>query len=72
MSLLYGIGSVIPVVVFAVILAFAAQMIGSVFNALTSIEIWVRRATAVVMYVLMKGVWFSEGSLTMFSQPTDF
>jgi cytochrome c biogenesis protein CcdA len=52
MSLLYGIGMAVPVLVFSLILAFAANMIGSAFNKQTSIEKWVRYTTAVVMIVV--------------------
>lgn len=52
MSSLYGIGTALPVIVFAAILAFAAHLIGAVFNKLTVIEIWVRRITAIIMLVI--------------------
>lgn len=52
MSLLYGIGTAVPVLGFSFILTFAANMIGSAFNKLTSIEKWVRYTTAVVMIVV--------------------
>jgi cytochrome c biogenesis protein CcdA len=55
MSSLYGIGTAVPVIVFALILAFAANLLGTAFKKLTSIEIWVRRITAVVM--LLVGVY---------------
>jgi cytochrome c biogenesis protein CcdA len=48
MPSLYGIGTALPVVVFAVILAFAANRLSKAFNALTLIERWMRRATALV------------------------
>jgi cytochrome c biogenesis protein CcdA len=45
---LYGIGTAVPVVVFAVILAFMANRISRAYNVLTFIERWMRRITAVV------------------------
>lgn len=45
---LYGVGTALPVVVFALILAFAANRISRAFNALAVIERWMRRLTAVV------------------------
>ena len=45
---LYGIGTALPVVVFSVILAFAANRLSKAFNVLTVIERWMRRVTAVV------------------------
>jgi cytochrome c-type biogenesis protein len=52
MSSLYGIGTALPVIVFAVILAFAAHLVGAAFKKMTVIEIWVRRITAVVMVLI--------------------
>ncbi len=52
MASLYGIGTAVPVLGFSFILAFAANMIGSAFNKLTSIEKWVRYITAIVMIVV--------------------
>jgi cytochrome c-type biogenesis protein len=52
MSSLYGIGTALPVIVFALILAFAAHLIGAAFKNLTEIEIWVRRITAAVMTLI--------------------
>jgi cytochrome c biogenesis protein CcdA len=49
MSILYGIGTAVPVIGFSLLLAFAAHLIGMVFKKLTVIERWVRRVTAVVM-----------------------
>jgi cytochrome c-type biogenesis protein len=51
-SSLFGIGTALPVIAFAFILAFAAHYIGTAFNKLTVIEKWVRRITAVVMIVV--------------------
>jgi len=45
---LYGVGTALPVVVFSVILAFAANRLSRAFGALTTIERWMRRLTAVV------------------------
>lgn len=47
--ILYGVGTALPVMVFALLLAFGAHLVGTVFNKLTIIEIWVRRITAVIM-----------------------
>jgi cytochrome c-type biogenesis protein len=52
MSSLYGIGTALPVIVFALILAFAAHLLGAAFKKMTAIEKWVRRITAVVMIVV--------------------
>ena len=55
MSSLYGIGTALPVIVFAVILAFAAHLIGVMFKKLTTVEIWMRRITATAM--ILTGVY---------------
>jgi cytochrome c-type biogenesis protein len=44
----YGIGTAIPVLAFSFILAFSANMIGRVFNALTVFEKWARIATGII------------------------
>ncbi|MBN1577801.1 MAG: hypothetical protein JW913_14670 [Chitinispirillaceae bacterium] len=59
MSILYGIGTAVPVIAFAVILAFTAHLIGAAFKKLTVIELWVRRVTAVVMILI--GIYLIVG-----------
>ena len=49
---IYGVGTALPVVVFSVILAFAANRISRAFNVLTVIERWMRRITAVVFIIV--------------------
>ncbi|MDD5673665.1 MAG: aromatic aminobenezylarsenical efflux permease ArsG family transporter [Chitinivibrionales bacterium] len=66
LPVLYGFGTALPVIVFALFLAFAAHWVGAVFNKLTVIEIWVRRITAMIMilvgiYLILKdnfGLYF--------------
>jgi len=45
---LYGVGTAVPVVACSFILAFSANRISRAFNALTLVERWMRRITAVV------------------------
>ncbi len=47
----YGIGTAIPVVIFALLIAFSAKSDGSAFNKLTKIEIWVRRLSGVLFII---------------------
>jgi len=54
-SSLFGIGTAVPVLVFAFILAFAAHYIATAFNKLTVIEKWMRRITAAVM--ILTGIY---------------
>jgi cytochrome c-type biogenesis protein len=45
---LFGIGTAVPVLIFAFIIAFASQYVGKTFNALTKFERWFRVVTGVV------------------------
>jgi len=45
---IYGIGTAIPVLIFAFIIAFSANIIGRVFNALTVFEEWARNTTGII------------------------
>jgi cytochrome c-type biogenesis protein len=48
LPILYGIGTALPVIVFAFIIAFAGKMVGRAFDRLSQIERWVRIATGVI------------------------
>jgi cytochrome c biogenesis protein CcdA len=48
LPLLYGIGTAVPVVVFAVVLAFGARWLGRVFERVTQVERWMRVITGIV------------------------
>ena len=48
MPLLYGVGTAVPVIGFAILLTVSAKLVGILFNKITSIELWARRATGVV------------------------
>jgi cytochrome c biogenesis protein CcdA len=52
MTMLYGVGTAVPVIVFAFILAFSANLLGTAFKKLTAVELWVRRITAIVMILI--------------------
>ncbi len=47
----YGIGTALPVIVFAILLAFATNLVGKAFNKLTVFEKWARRITAVIFII---------------------
>lgn len=57
MPSLFGLGTALPVVAFAVILAFSAQSLGKAFHRLTQIEWWVRQITGILFLAL--GVYFT-------------
>ncbi|GAK54467.1 cytochrome c biogenesis protein, transmembrane region [Candidatus Moduliflexus flocculans] len=46
---LYGVGTALPVLAFAFLLAFSANRIGRVFDKLSAFEHWARRVTALIM-----------------------
>ncbi|MEZ5359962.1 MAG: aromatic aminobenezylarsenical efflux permease ArsG family transporter [Candidatus Zixiibacteriota bacterium] len=52
----YGIGTAVPVIIFAFLIAFGAQKVGKAFNALTKIEYWARRVTGVVF--ILVGIYY--------------
>ena len=53
---LYGIGTALPVIVFAVMIAVGAQSIGKVFNKLTIFERWARRITGGIFILI--GIYY--------------
>jgi len=54
---LFGVGTALPVVVFAVLLAFGARSVSRVFRDTTRVEVWARRVTGVVF--LGVGIYYS-------------
>lgn len=53
----YGVGTALPVIVFAVLLATSAQSVGKAYNILAKIEWWARMATGLIF--ILVGVHFS-------------
>ena len=53
---LFGVGTALPVAVFAFLIAFGSQYVGKAFNRLTQIELWVRTITGVVF--ILVGVYY--------------
>ena len=49
MPTVYGIGTALPVVAFALLIAVGTRFVGTAFSRLTTIERWARRITAVVL-----------------------
>jgi len=52
----YGIGTGLPVMLFAVLVAMGVQKVGSLFRKVTLIEYWVRRLTGVIFILI--GVYY--------------
>ena len=57
LPLVYGIGTAAPVAVFALLIAFASQKLGSAFDRLTHVERWVRRITGGIF--IIAGLYYS-------------
>jgi cytochrome c-type biogenesis protein len=66
MPSVYGIGTALPVVGFAIVMAFGMKSLGKVFEKLTHMEKWARKATAFVfiaagLYLLLKSIFGFTG-----------
>jgi cytochrome c biogenesis protein CcdA len=57
LPVIYGIGTALPVMVFAVLLALSAQSVGKAYNVLAKIEWWARIITGWIFVLL--GIYFS-------------
>lgn len=57
LPVVYGAGTALPVMVFAVLLATSAQSVGKAFNILSKIEWWARMITGWVF--ILVGVYFA-------------
>jgi len=53
---LFGIGTGLPVLAFAVLLAAGASWVGKAYNKLTQVELWARRITGVIITAV--GIYF--------------
>jgi len=57
LPLVYGIGTALPVVMFAVLIALGVRSLGKALGALRRVEWWARRVTG-ILFVLV-GIYFS-------------
>ena len=57
LPLIYGIGTAVPVLLVAFLLAYSAQSVGKTYNMLSKIEWWARQTTGWVF--VLAGIWFS-------------
>ena len=55
--MIYGVGTALPVIAFALLIAVSAQSVGKAFNALSKVEWWARTATGGTF--ILVGVYFS-------------
>ncbi len=56
LPVVYGIGTALPVVIFAFIMAFASAYVGRAFNRLTQIERWIRYLTGTAF--ILAGIYY--------------
>jgi cytochrome c-type biogenesis protein len=61
MPSVYGLGTALPVIVFALVMVFSVKSIGKIFDKLTQIEKWARKLTAIIFigagfYLLLKNL----------------
>jgi cytochrome c-type biogenesis protein len=56
MPSLYGIGTAIPVMGFAFLLAFSTQLVGRAFGRISQFEFWARRITALIF--IAAGIYY--------------
>lgn len=52
LPLIYGLGTALPVLVFAFIIGFSANYVAKIFNKLTKFEFWARRITGFLFIII--------------------
>ena len=57
LPLVYGIGTAVPVLLVAFLLAYSAQSVGKAYNMLAKVEWWARQITGWLF--VLAGIWFS-------------
>jgi len=57
LPLVYGIGTAVPVLIVAFLLAYSAKSVAKTYNALSQAEWWARMVTGNIFIVI--GMWFS-------------
>ena len=61
LPLLYGVGTALPVIIFAALIALGSQALGKAFKAVSKIEWWARMGTG--WMILLVGVWLTVQAL---------
>lgn len=57
LPLLFGVGTALPVIIFAVLIALGSQVLGKAFKTVSKVEWWARVGTG--WMILLVGVWLS-------------
>jgi len=52
MPTIYGVGTALPVVAFAILIALGAKSVGRAFNKISIFEKWARRITAIAFILV--------------------
>ena len=65
LPLLYGLGTAVPVFVFALLVALGTKSVASAFQKLSAVEVWARRITGLVFILI--GIYFSVTYIFHFS-----
>jgi cytochrome c-type biogenesis protein len=63
--LIYGIGTGLPVILFAFIIAFSINSVGKAYNSLVKFEFWMRKITGVIF--ILAGIYFTATHIFGFS-----
>lgn len=53
---MYGIGTGLPVVIFAIVIAFSMHKLGEIYNSIVKFEIWFRKTTGIIF--ILAGIYF--------------
>lgn len=65
LPLIYGIGTGLPVIIFAFIIAFSFNSVGKAYNKLVKIEFWMRKVTGVLF--IIAGIYYIANHFFGFS-----
>jgi cytochrome c-type biogenesis protein len=57
LPLIYGVGTALPVLLVAFLLAYSVKSVGKTYNVLSKVEWWARQITGWIF--VLAGVWFS-------------
>ncbi len=57
LPLIYGVGTALPVLVVAFLLAYSVKSVGKAYNMLSKVEWWARQVTGWIF--ILAGVWFA-------------
>jgi cytochrome c-type biogenesis protein len=53
---IYGIGTALPVIVFAFLIGFSTRLVSKLFNQISKVEFWARRITGVIF--ILVGIYY--------------